>query len=202
MPKLDLKMVYRHLYSPPSGQVAEVEVPVFAFLMTGGQGDPNTSQAYAEAVEALFSLSYALKFKIRQGPQALDYTVMPLEGLWWADDMAAYETGDRSQWRWTMMIHQPEAVTEPLVAETLEALRRKKPLPGLERVRFGIFEEGRCAQTLHIGPFSEEGPAIARVHAHISERGSLRGKHHEIYLSDIRRAAPEKWKTVIRQPMA
>ncbi|MDX2286825.1 MAG: GyrI-like domain-containing protein [Bacteroidia bacterium] len=202
MSKLDLKTVYRHLYRPSAARVEEVEVPEFAFLMADGQGDPNTSPAYAEAVEALFSLSYALKFKVRQGPLALDYAVMPLEGLWWADDLAAYETGDRSQWRWTMMIHQPEAVTEPLVAETLEALRRKKPLPGLDRLRFEVFEEGRCAQTLHIGPFSAEGPTIGRVHAFIGGRGSLRGKHHEIYLSDIRRAAPEAWKTVIRQPMA
>ncbi|WP_317201563.1 GyrI-like domain-containing protein [Janthinobacterium sp.] len=128
---------------------------------------------------------------------------MPLEGLWWAEDMTAFNTTDKSNWLWTMMIMQPDFIDAALVAEGLAALRKKKHPPALDRLRFAAFEEGKAAQILHVGPFSDEGPNIARLHQFIEDSGRRRsGRHHEIYLSDIRRAAPSKWKTVIRQPMA
>jgi hypothetical protein len=126
---------------------------------------------------------------------------MPLEGLWWADDMSAFTSADKSRWKWTLMIMQPDVVPADVIQKAVSEVRRKKELAALAALRLEAFAEGRCAQTLHVGPFSEEGPTIARVHEFIDERSGLRGKHHEIYLSDVRRADPKKWKTIIRQPM-
>lgn len=133
---------------------------------------------------------------------AIDYGVMPLEGLWWAEDMRQFGTADKSNWLWTAMIAQPDFITAAMVKDALIAAQKKKSLAALAKLRFEAFSEGKCAQILHIGPFSEEGSTIARVHEFITASDStLRGKHHEIYLSDIRRAAPEKWKTIVRQSM-
>lgn len=201
MSKIDLKKEFPEFYRPSAREVVEVVVPAFPFLMVDGEGDPNTSPAYAQAVEALFSVSYATKFRVKKGEQGRDYAVMPLEGLWWSDDMDSFTRGERSDWKWTMMIMQPPFVAASVVEDAIDDVGRKKDLPALERLRLETFEEGRCAQTLHVGPFSEEGPTIERVHDFIRTRSTLTGKHHEIYLSDIRRAKPEKWKTIIRQPM-
>jgi len=203
MEKLDLKRELKHLYLPPAKQVVVVDVPAMNFLMFDGQGDPNTSQLYADAVQALFALSYTIKFSVKKGPLAIDYGVMPLEGLWWADDMSDFVTGDRSGWRWTMMIMQPPFVTREMFDEGVAAVRKKTDPAVLAGVRMETFAEGAAAQTLHIGPFSAEGPVIERVHDFIEQSGRTRsGKHHEIYLTDIRKADPAKWKTVIRQPMS
>ena len=199
MDKIDLKRQLKQLYQPSAKVVAEVDVPAFNFLMIDGAGNPNTSTDYKNAVEALFSTAYTIKFALKKCGR-LDYAVMPLEGLWWADDMATFQRDDKQHWQWTMMIMQPPVLCEKDVESAIASLQ-KKSLAGLSKLRFETFHEGRCAQLLHIGPFAEEGPTIERVHAFIGERSALRGKHHEIYLSDIRRAAPEKWKTIIRQPM-
>jgi hypothetical protein len=169
--------------------------------MIDGVGNPNTSPAYARAVEALFSVSYTAKFAVKKGAIGIDYGVMPLEGLWWADDWSAFAAADKSKWQWTMMILQPSFVPDDLVHRAISEVVSKKGLMAAKQLRLEEFHEGRCAQLLHIGPFSEEGPTIQRVHEFIASRSSKRGKHHEIYLSDIRRAAPAKWKTIIRQPM-
>ncbi len=203
MEKLDLLRESRDLYRPSAREVAAVDVPQMTFLMIDGEGDPNDSPAYAEALEALFGLSYTLKFAVKKGPLATDYHVLPLEGLWWADDMTRFAEADRSAWKWTMMIRQPDLVTMEMVDEAVAGASRKKDSPALSRARFESFFEGRAAQTMHIGPFADEGPTIERVHDFIERSGCHRsGKHHEIYLSDIRRAAPANWKTIIRQPMA
>lgn len=201
MKKVDPKKELKQFYRASSGRIAQVEIPAFRFLMVDGQGDPNTSPEYAQAVEALFSVSYTAKFMVKKGPQEIDYSVMPLEGLWWADDMSAFAAGDRSNWKWTMMIMQPRFVADEVIEAAVAAVRRKKQLPGLDKLRLEEFAEGRCAQVLHVGPFSDEGPAIASLHSFIDARSGLTGKHHEIYLSDIRRADPKNWKTIIRQPM-
>ena len=201
MKKIDLRKELKHLYGASAREVREVDVPAMNFLMIDGQGDPNKAQSFSEAVEALYGLSYTLKFAVKKGPLALDYGVMPLEGLWWADDMENFSIDDKSAWKWTIMIMQPDFITAEMVAEAREALGKKKNPPALDLVRFEKFEEGKSAQILHVGPFSEEGPAIARLHEYIDVRSRRRGRHHEIYLSDIRRAAPEKWRTIIRQPM-
>lgn len=202
MTKLDFKKTLRHLYAPSAKEVVEVDVPPMHFLMIDGQGDPNTSPAYAEALEALFALSYTIKFAVKKSAGGVDYGVMPLEGLWWADDPSVFTTADRTQWQWTMMIMQPDFVSASLVHDVTQDVARKKNPAALPLVRFETFHEGRATQILHRGPFSEEGPTIARVHAFIEAAGcQLTGKHHEIYLSDIRKAAPAQWKTIVRQPM-
>lgn len=201
MRKIDLKKELKPLYHPSARQVVQVEVPAFQFLMVDGEGDPGTSHEYAQAVEALFSISYAAKFMVKKGAQEIDYAVMPLEGLWWADDMSVFRTGDKSRWKWTMMIMQPHFVTRDVVEAAVSDVKKKKDLPAARRLRLELFSEGLCAQVLHVGPFSEEGPTIERLHGFIDARTGRRGKHHEIYLSDIRRADPAKWKTIVRQPM-
>lgn len=202
MKKIDFKKDLKALYQPSAKAVALVDVPKMNYLMIDGEGDPNTSQDYAAAIEALFAVSYTVKFTIKK-TREIDYGVMPLESLWWADDMSAFAAGDKSKWKWTAMIMQPSFVTTAQIDQAVADVRKKKNPPALAKLRFEALAEGKCAQTLHVGPFSEEGPTIAKVHEFIrAGGGTLAGKHHEIYLSDIRKAAPEKWKTVVRQPLA
>jgi hypothetical protein len=201
MEKIDLKKDLKSLYQPSAKAVVEVDVPTMNYLMVDGDGDPNNSPAFAAAVEVLFMVSYTIKFMIKQGAAAIDYGVMPLEGLWWADDMAKFSATDKSNWKWTAMIMQPAFVTPEIIARAIAEVRKKKNPTAISRVRLEALAEGKCAQIMHIGPFSEEGPTIEKVHQFIASRGQRIGKHHEIYLSDIRKAAPAKWKTIIRQPM-
>lgn len=202
MEKIDYKKQLKHLYGPTAKKVEIVDVPQMNFLMVDGDGDPNTSKAFGDAIEALYPLSYTLKFMVRE-KMGIDYGVLPLEGLWWADDMSAFSTGNKDTWKWTVMIMQPEFILPSMVKEATEAVRRKKNPVSLPLMRFEPFKEGKAAQIMHIGPFSEEGPTIEKVHSFIESNGNSKtGKHHEIYLSDIRRAAPEKWRTVVRQPMS
>jgi len=201
MTRIDFKKDLARLYRPSAREAALVEVPAMHFLMVDGAGDPNKERSYQEAVEALFSVAYAVKFKVKN-TLAIDYGVPPLEGLWWADDMAVFISGDKSRWKWTMMIMQPEFVNAAMVRETIAEVKAKKNLPALPLLRCALFNEGKCAQILHVGPFADEGPTIAKVHAFIASiGGKLAGKHHEIYLSDIRKADPAKWRTIIRQPL-
>jgi hypothetical protein len=201
MKKIDLKKELKSLYQPSAKAVALVDVPTMNYLMIDGEGDPNTSKSYAEAIETLFAVAYTVKFAVKKS-QEIDYGVLPLESLWWAEDMTAFTTGDKAKWQWTAMIMQPPFVTAKIVADAVADVKKKKNSAALARLRFESLTEGICAQTLHIGPFSEEGPTIEKVHEFIRARGKLVGKHHEIYLSDLRKAAPEKWKTVVRQPLA
>jgi hypothetical protein len=201
MKKIDLKKELKSLYQPSAKAVALVDVPTMNYLMIDGEGDPNTSKSYAEAIETLFAVAYTVKFAVKKS-QEIDYGVLPLESLWWAEDMTAFTTGDKAKWQWTAMIMQPPFVTAKIVADAVADVKKKKNSAALARLRFESLTEGICAQTLHIGPFSEEGPTIEKVHEFIRARGKLVGKHHEIYLSDLRKATPEKWKTVVRQPLA
>ena len=201
MEKHDLKKELKQLYKVSAKKVAQVTVPPLKYLMVDGKGDPNNSPAYAEAVEALFSVSYTAKFAVKKGAQKMDYAVMPLEGLWWADDWSAFVAGDKANWNWTMMILQPSFVPDQNIEDAIAHVRKKKNLHALHRLRLEEFSEGECAQILHVGPFSAEGPTIEKLHEYILRHGSLTGKHHEIYLSDVRRADPSKWKTILRQPM-
>ncbi|MBT8264474.1 MAG: GyrI-like domain-containing protein [Muriicola sp.] len=202
MNKVDYKKEYKDLYRPSAKEVTSVTVPAFNFLMIDGQGDPNTSEAYKEAIEALYAVSYTIKFTIKKGAIGIDYGVMPLESLWWVDDMRLFDVNKKEEWKWTAMIMQPPVVTNEIVAASMEVVRKKNP-PALSKMRYEKFTEGKAAQLMHIGPFSEEGPNILKVHKYITAHGhKLSGKHHEIYLSDIGGAAPEKWKTIIRQPFS
>lgn len=203
MDKIDYKKEFKEFYNASAKAVTAVTIPSFNFLMIHGHGDPNTSVEYKEAIEALYTVSYSLKFKIKKSKKAIDYGVMPLESLWWVDDLEQFDVKNKENWKWTAMIMQPPLITEELVNTAMLEVQQKKDPRALIKMKFESFEEGESAQIMHIGPFSEEGPTIKKVHDFIKANGhSLRGKHHEIYLSDIRRAAPEKWKTIIRQPMS
>jgi len=201
MTKIDFKKELKHLYNPSAKKVEIVDVPMMNFLMIDGSGDPNTAQQYKDAVEALFAASYALKFMVKK-EKGVDYGVLPLEGLWWTEDMTQFSVENKDVWKWTSMIMQPEYVAEDLVSKALEQVEKKKNPPALPKIRFESFHEGLSAQTMHIGPYSAEGPTIDGIHNFIKETGhELRGRHHEIYLSDPRRSAPERMKTVLRRPM-
>lgn len=201
MVKTDWKKEMKEYYSPPKKEAVMVDVPEMNFLMVDGAGDPNTSQDYRESIEVLYAMAYTLKFMVKIEDPEHDYSVMPLEGLWWGED-ESFLFDDKSAFEWTSMIMQPEPVTEKHVAEAVKQVKEKKDPVALPKCRFESFHEGLSAQIMHIGPYAEEEPTIKRLHAFIEEHGhGLRGKHHEIYLSDPRRAAPEKLRTVVRQPV-
>ena len=200
MPKLDLKKEYRQLYNPSVKECEVIDVPELQFLMIDGTGDPNTAASYREALEALYAMSYTLKFLSKS--EDVDYVVMALEGLWWTDDMRDFSEDDKAAWSWTSMIMQPAHITRDHVDLAAEQVRVKKNPPALDKVRFEPFREGLSVQIMHIGPYAEEAPTIRRLHEFAAEGGyRLRDKHHEIYLGDPRRTAPERLKTVIRQPV-
>ncbi len=201
MEKQDWKKELKALYAPPRHPVV-VDVPPMRFLMLDGHGDPNTEPRYRDVVEALYSLAYTLKFAVRAESE-VDFAVHPLEGLWWLADGYDFTAARKADWDWTMMIAQPEFVTARLVEEARTKAIAKKGLPVLGEVRFEEFAEGRCAQLLHVGPYADEGPVIAGLHEFIHGLGGeLTGRHHEIYLGDPRRTAPERLRTIIRQPFS
>lgn len=198
--KLDLKALHKAAYKPAPG-ISFIDVPAMAFLMIDGAGDPNVAPVYREAVEALFSVAYTAKFTAKAGGRP-DFAVMPLEGLWWARDMATFLTRDKSAWSWTMMIAVPDYLAAADIAAAKEKAAAKRDLPAVQALRLERFDEGRAVQTLHLGSYDDEAPVISAMHRFAEEHGhALRGKHHEIYLSDPRRTAPEKLKTILRQPV-
>ena len=205
MSPLDLVKTLHPLYKPPAGRCVIVEVPELAFLMVDGTGDPNSSQEFENAIQALYSAAYTLKFTFKKTDPEREFKVAPLEGLWWTDDLAPSMDDlqrDREAWHWTLMIPVPDSVTADDVRRALEQAARKRELPSAPLLRLERFEEGLAAQTLYVGPYSEEAPTIERLHAFVTEQGyELRGRHHEIYLGDPRRAAPEKLKTIVRHPV-
>ncbi|MEU5840734.1 GyrI-like domain-containing protein [Rhodococcus sp. NPDC047139] len=207
MDKYDIKREYRELYTCSAGGFTEVHVPEFGFLAVDGKGDPNSSPEYADAVEAIYSVAYALKFASKTA-LGRDFVVGPLEGQWWSEDMTAFHTRDKSSWSWRMLIAQPPWITDHAVTDAVasagdKARAKKKPVPSLPRVRPFRMTEGRCLQTLHVGPYDDEGPVLQRLHTQVMpQRGlTFAGEHHEIYLGDPRRAAPENLRTILRQPV-
>src|SRR6266404_4176711 len=201
MEKVDLKKDLKHLYRPSAKAVSVENVPSLNFLMIDGSGNPNTSPEYAQAIEALFALAYALKFKVKKSEAGIDYAVMPLEGLWWAEDMSQFNANDKEAWQWTMMIMQPDYITVALFAKALPEVEKKKKNAALKRIRFEPYHEGLSAQIMHNGSYAEEAPTIAKLHDYIVRSGNkLQGQHHEIYLNDPRKTQPTKLQTIIRQP--
>jgi hypothetical protein len=179
-----------------------VDLPSCSFLMIDGRGDPNSAPEYAEALDALYAMAYGLKFGLKKRGVGPEYKVPALEGLWWADDMAQFSIERRDDWQWTMMIAQPDHITPDLLAEIVAEAEGKGKPAAVRRVRLEPFDEGLAAQILHSGPYAAEAPTIAKLHAFIEAQGyDKRGKHHEIYLGDPRRTAPEKLRTIIRQPI-
>ena len=199
MTSIDLKKTYAEHYSAKATP-SIVEVPSRLFLMIDGAGDPNTAAEYVDAIEALYPLAYGLRAAVKAATGDA-YVVMPFEGLWWVEDMSEFDPADKSNWLWTAMICVPDAVTTSMVVEVLPKVTANKKLRAGALARVERFAEGRAAQMLHIGPYADEAPAIAGLHDFIAEQGGLlAGKHHEIYLSDARKTAPEKLRTIIRQP--
>jgi hypothetical protein len=207
MEKLDLRNQYKHLYLPSAKKPAIVDVPEFQFAMVDGVIEPGcspgNSPSFQQAVEALYGISYTLKFmsKLRK-ENPIDYTVMALEGLWWVED-GQFDIQQPGNWKWTAMILQPDHITPALLQEALVQLKQKKPSPALDLLRLETFREGLCVQMMHIGPYSEEPASVAKLDAFASENGYsiALGKHHEIYLGDPRRADPARLKTVLRHPI-
>jgi len=202
--KLDVKKEYKYLYSPKKGKAEIVEVPPFKYIQIEGRGYPGTSQDFQEKVQVLYGLAYTIKFMMKKDTEnPFDFTVPPLSGLWCADDMTAFtEAGRKDEWKWTLMILMPDPVVTGVFEKAREELKRKKDPLHLEEVRFGIYEEGLCAQILHLGPYDTEGPTIETLHSFFKEQGyTFNGQHHEIYLGDPRKSKPEKLKTIIRQPI-
>lgn len=194
----DLKKEQKDLYAPPR-EPSIVEVPPMRFLMIDGQGDPNGAD-FASAIETLYPVAYTLKFSMKA--QGQDFTVMPLEGLWWAGNPEVFLSRDMSEWQWTAMIRQPDTVDSDMLTDAKTAVAKKKSLPALGQLRLETLAEGRCVHLMHIGPYSAEGPVIAKMHDFMRAHGlEFAGKHHEVYLSDPRRTAPERMKTVLRQPV-
>lgn len=199
---IDIKKRFQHLYRPPAGRFSDVDVPAMTYLAIDGHGDPNTSPAYQQAVEALYTAAYSTRaaLKARTGEV---FTVGPLEGLWSSADPDDFVAGTKSNWDWTMMIALPEEVAAQDAAIGLATAARKKPQLPVDRIRRLVLTEGRCLQIMHVGSYDDEAPTLARLHHEVMpERGlTWNGRHHEIYLGDPRRTAPEKLRTVLRQPV-
>ncbi|EHR51138.1 hypothetical protein SacmaDRAFT_2900 [Saccharomonospora marina XMU15] len=190
-------------YQARNGRYEIVDVPDLRYLMIDGHGDPNTSSAFGQAIEALYPLAYKLKFASKQ-TLGRDYVVMPLEGLWWAEDMDTFTASrDKSRWNWTLMIMVPDWTDEEMFVAATEQVTAKNRPRRLHEVRLETLSEGTCVQTLHVGSFDSEAEVLARMHHDFIPRHGLRmvGKHHEIYLSDFRRTAPERLRTILRQPV-
>lgn len=191
-------------YRAKHGRFSIVDVPDLQYLMIDGHGDPNTTRAFTDATQALYPLAYRLKFASKR-TLGRDYVVMPLEGLWWADDMDAFTTyRDKSQWDWTLMIMVPDWIDQDLFADATEQVAAKDRPARLHEVRLGRLSEGRCVQTLHVGSYDDEADVLARMHREFIPDNGLRmaGKHHEIYLSDSRRVSPDRLRTILRQPVS
>ena len=203
MMKIDFKKEWKHLYNPPKTKFTILDIPKLQFLMVDGHGDPNTAREYEEAIEALYGVAYKMKF-ISKKTLEKDYVVPPLEGLWWAEDMAAFSSErDKSQWDWTMMIMTPEWIEAEMFTLALDEVRKAKNPAALDKVRLEYYHEGLSVQIMHVGSFDDEGPVLEEMHdKFIPANGYIEnGKHHEIYLSDFRKVSPDKLKTVLRQPV-
>jgi hypothetical protein len=201
MEKIDFKKAFKPLYHPPAGDFVSVEVPRMQFVKVDGEGDPNTAPAYRSAVEWLYGVSYAMKFAAKTA-LGTDYVVPPLEGLWWAEDPKSFLTREKDKWCWIMMIMVPDFVTHDMFESAVAKTGRKLGQP-LQSLRLEFYDEGLSLQTLHVGSYDEEGPVLDRLHNDVMPNRGLafNGHHHEIYLSDPRKTASAKLKTILRQPV-
>lgn len=201
--KVDLKRTLPS-YRARRGGFHFLDVPPMRYVMVDGQGDPDTSSEYAGALAAVYPVAYALKAVARR-ELGRDHVVPPLEALWWAPDMTVFTSArDKARWRWTTMLLVPDWVPDDLVRAAVGAVARTKPDAAVDRVRLETLEEGRCVQTLHVGPYDAEAAVLAEMHDHVIPGAGMRmtGKHHEIYLSDPRRVVPSRLRTILRQPVA
>ncbi|MEV1009533.1 GyrI-like domain-containing protein [Streptomyces sp. NPDC049881] len=202
MAPYDVKRERKELYAPKNTAWGLVDVPEQRFLAVDGTGNPNSAPAYASAVEALYAVAYTLKFAAKRTDGG-DFVVGPLEGLWWADEWSAFTARAKDTWNWTMLLVLPPWITGTMIEDAKTAALAKKKQPAISRVEHRTLHEGLSAQILHTGSYDDETPVLAELHDTYLAANSLRptGKHHEVYLNDPRRTAPEKLKTVLRQPV-
>ncbi|CAB4895927.1 unannotated protein [freshwater metagenome] len=202
MEKFDLKNTLPDYFKASPSKFSVVKLPKFNYLMVDGKGDPNTSPSYMEAIELLYGTSYTLKF-MSKDELGRDYVVPPLEGLWWAKEMKSFEKREKSKWSWTMMIMVPNGITKAYATKAIKNFKEKKPEANISKIRFDSLTEGLSVQILHVGPYDAEGPVLARMHKEFMPKNNFgfNGMHHEIYLGDPRKTAPERLKTILRQPV-
>lgn len=200
--KIDFKKTLDS-YKSKHHQIQIIDMPKMQYLMIDGHGDPNSSEDFKNAIEALYPVAYKLKFASKIELDK-DYVVMPLEGLWWAEDMSSFTTDrDKSKWDFTLMIMQPDWITKEMFEQAVQKVKEKNPPAKLNQIRFEMLDEGKCVQTLHVGSFDDEAEILAEIHNKFIPKNELKlsGKHHEIYLSDFRKVLPEKLRTILRQPV-
>ena len=199
---IDFKKQYKYLYSPKPGIPEIVNVPLMQFMMVDGQGDPNNSKQFQEAITALYSTAYTLKFTRKKLAKLPDFSIGALEGLWWNPGGKKYEMGKKADWLWTLMVWLPDFITKADLEGIVSELKTKKPNPALAGICLESVKEGTAVQIMHIGPYTEEKPNIDKMTAYATKQGySQSGKHHEIYSGDPRRAKPEKLRTILRHPI-
>lgn len=209
MPAFDFRKQYKDLYLPPDKPML-IDVPAMKFVMVDGEGDPKNNPEFQDAVGSLYSMAYTIKMLPKKGivPEGyFDYSVLPLEGIWWLSDGGSFSFERRGNWLWTVMIRQPDFVTTELVTALLPSVIKKKPNSALDKLRFESFAEGLCVQMMHKGPYSTEPMTVAAMESfmetnNLMSRLGRGGKHHEIYLSDPNKSSPESMKTVLRTPVA
>lgn len=199
--KIDYKKISKMFYNAKQNSLMEVEIPNMQFIMINGVGDPNHSVSFQKACDILFTVSYKIKFSVKKNGLGIDYSVFPLEALWWVEQ-GEFNLQDKKNWQWTLMIRQPELVTERIYFAAVEEVCTKKEIDNLANLSFKAYKEGRCIQTLHVGPYTAEQKTIDELHTYIKEKGyQFNGKHHEIYLNNPKNTASEKLRTIIRQPI-
>lgn len=203
MEKFDFKKQYAPLWRASHKEPVFITVPALPYIMVNGKGDPNTSGIFQQAIEALYGTAYSIKFSLKKDPSVpRDFSISALEGLWWMNDGSEFSLQKKDEWMWTLMVMMPPFVNQEHVDKAKNSVKAKKDNPIIDQLRFELFEEGDCAQILHIGPYSEEEPTIQKLTAFINvNEKNFRGKHHEIYLGDPRRSSPEKLRTIIRHPI-
>ncbi len=201
MPKIDFKKTLKELYSPKNSDWQLINVPPMQYLMIDGAGNPNTSPVYAGAIEALYSLAYPLKFMSKSAGK--DYVIPPLEGLWYADDMSVFQKADKDSYKWTMMLMQPDWITPAMLKQAKLVASQKRPSAPYDQVRLKTYSEGQAFQCLHVGSYDDEAPKLAALHQEVIPSSGVAESldHHEIYLSDPRKTAPAKLRTILRQPV-
>lgn len=202
MEKIDFKKKFKSYYSPKPGKPEIVMVPKMQFAMVDGRGDPNDSKEFQNAISALYSVVFGLKFSRKKAGREPDFSCGALEGLWWSDRGKPFEIGSKQDWLWTLMIWLPDFITSDEFRECVEATKLKKANPGLDKIHLGIREEELAVQIMHVGPYADEQPNVDKMLAYAAEKGYVQsGKHHEIYLGDPRRIEPDKLKTILRHPI-
>ena len=203
MKKIDYKKELKLLYIGSVGRIDMLDVPAINYLSIDGYGNPNTSQSYKDAIEALFSVSYNLKFKVKRSDLLIDYGVIPLESMWWLDNEEEVSERNKDEWRWRAMIMQLDVITQEMMKNTKDCVQRKKEdMKALQKIKFGELKEGKCVQILYIGSYAEESETIRGLDDYMMINNlQANGYHHEIYLNDGRKVSSEKLKTIISQPV-